>query len=202
MGSISINPMKTTNAKGSFGIESNGLYQGVALDDPANRFNLAAGFVSTKETGVLFGGQPILEKIVGTNTNPMGTEISKAAKAADVCGFTVFNQAHNGLSSPQSPVPQYASGMSVSFYRIGSNMRVPLKASAAVVALGTNGAPTNTKLAWDFTNQELIVATGDDDALPIKLLAIQAGNSKTVEYDAETGFATWNNSGDCALVLL
>jgi hypothetical protein len=48
--------------------------------------------------------------------------------------------------------------MSVSFYRLGSNMRVPLKASAQVVALGTSGASVKTPLAWDFVNNQMTTA--------------------------------------------
>jgi hypothetical protein len=36
--------------------------------------------------------------------------------------------------------------------------------------------------------------------LPVKV--IEAGNSKTVSYDSVTGFLTWNNTDNCALVLL
>ena len=43
MANLSLNPMATTNAAGSFGVQSDGFIQGVALDDPANRFNLASG---------------------------------------------------------------------------------------------------------------------------------------------------------------
>ena len=39
MANLSLNPMATTNAAGSFGVQSDGFIQGVALDDPANRFN-------------------------------------------------------------------------------------------------------------------------------------------------------------------
>ena len=46
MANLSLNPMATTNALGSFGVQSDGYVQGIALDDPANRFNLAAGTVA------------------------------------------------------------------------------------------------------------------------------------------------------------
>ncbi|HAL6008877.1 TPA: hypothetical protein H6S95_003618 [Escherichia coli] len=36
MATLSLNPMATTNALGSFGVQSDGYIQGVALDDPAN----------------------------------------------------------------------------------------------------------------------------------------------------------------------
>ncbi|EMU9595378.1 TPA: hypothetical protein SG251_000088 [Escherichia coli] len=286
MANLSLNPMATTNAAGSFGVQSDGFIQGVALDDPANRFNLASGTVATTETKPLWGGLPVAELLPGVNSSPRGSTIRRAASLAELEGFTVFNQAHNGLTTPQSPVPLYASGMSVSFYRLGSNMRVPLKASAQVVALGTAGASVKTPLAWDFVNNQVTTAAAAafagadidttavtysngvatattasahgltagqyvkisgvepaayngtvvvltvpstttftyapasapggsattqgtigavaqaDITLPVKVISIESGNSKTVSYDSATGFITWNNTDSCALVLL
>lgn len=286
MANLSLNPMATTNAAGSFGVQSDGFIQGVALDDPANRFNLASGTVATTETKPLWGGLPVAELLPGVNSSPRGSTIRRAVSLAELEGFTVFNQAHNGLTTPQSPVPLYASGMSVSFYRLGSNMRVPLKASAQVVALGTAGASVKTPLAWDFVNNQVTTAAAAafagadidttavtysngvatattasahgltagqyvkisgvapdayngtvvvltvpstttftytpasapggsattqgtigavaqaDITLPVKVISIESGNSKTVSYDSATGFLTWNNTDSCALVLL
>ncbi|HCI9669338.1 hypothetical protein ACKLLO_25395 [Klebsiella pneumoniae] len=286
MANLSLNPMATTNAAGSFGVQSDGFIQGVALDDPANRFNLASGTVAATETKPLWGGLPVAELLPGVNSSPRGSTIRRAVSLAELEGFTVFNQAHNGLTTPQSPVPLYASGMSVSFYRLGSNMRVPLKASSAVVALGTNGASVKTPLAWDFVNNQVTTAAAAafagadiattavtysngvatattasahgltagqyvkisgvvpaayngtvvvltvgsattftyapasapggsattqgtigavaqaDITLPVKVISIESGNSKTVSYDSATGFLTWNNTDSCALVLL
>lgn len=39
-------------------------------------------------------------------------------------------------------------------------------------------------------------------ALPVKIIEMQKGNSKTVAYDSATGFATWNDSGNAAVILL
>ncbi|WP_335952274.1 hypothetical protein [Klebsiella michiganensis] len=287
MANLSLNPMATTNAAGSFGVQSDGFIQGVALDDPANRFNLASGTVAATETKPLWGGLPVAELLPGVKSSPRGSTIRRAVSLAELEGFTVFNQAHNGLTTPQSPVPLYASGMSVSFYRLGSNMRVPLKASVQVVALGTAGASVKTALAWDFVNDRVTTAaaaafSGSDIAtssvtysngvatattasahgltagqyvkisgvapaayngtvvvlsaptattvftyapasapggsattqgtigavaqaditLPVKVISIENGNSKTVSYDSTTGFLTWKNDDACALVLL
>ncbi|HDL8229674.1 TPA: hypothetical protein ACLFOO_004455 [Yersinia enterocolitica] len=158
MANLSLNPMATTNALGSFGVQSDGFIQGVALDDPTNRFNLASGTVSATETKPLWGGVPVVELIPGVSSSPRGSTIRRALGVADIEGFTVFNQAHNGLTTPQSPVPLFASGMSVSFYRFGANMRIPLKASPAVIALGTNNASVKTALAWDFVNNQITTA--------------------------------------------
>ncbi|MZK91764.1 hypothetical protein EAJ18_22475 [Citrobacter amalonaticus] len=286
MANLSLNPMATTNALGSFGVQSDGYIQGIALDDPANRFNLASGTVAATETKPLWGGVPVVELLAGNQSSPRGSTIRRAVSVAELEGFTVFNQAHNGLTTPQSPVPLYVSGMSVSFYRLGSNMRVPLKASAQVVALGTTGASVKTPLAWDFVNDQITTAaaagfsgsdiattsvafasgvatattasahglsagqyvkisgvaptayngtvvvlsvpsattftyvpatapggaattqgtigavTLSDITLPVKVLSVETGNSKTVNYDSSTGFLTWNNNDSCALVLL
>ncbi|EPV2640092.1 hypothetical protein MLS31_07630 [Escherichia coli] len=286
MANLSLNPIATTNAAGSFGVQSDGFIQGVALDDPANRFNLASGTVAATETKPLWGGLPVAELLPGVNSSPRGSTIRRAVSLAELEGFTVFNQAHNGLTTPQSPVPLYASGMSVSFYRLGSNMRVPLKASSQVVALGTAGASVKTPLAWDFVNNQVTTAAAAafagadidttavtysngvatattasahgltagqyvkisgvapaayngtvvvltvgsattftyapasapggsattqgtigavaqaDITLPVKVISIESGNSKTVNYDSATGFLTWNNTDSCALVLL
>ncbi|WP_334653510.1 hypothetical protein [Klebsiella michiganensis] len=286
MANLSLNPMATTNAAGSFGVQSDGFIQGVALDDPANRFNLASGTVAATETKPLWGGLPVAELLPGVKSSPRGSTIRRAVSLAELEGFTVFNQAHNGLTTPQSPVPLYASGMSVSFYRLGSNMRVPLKASVQVVALGTAGASVKTALAWDFVNDRVTTAAAAafagsgiatssvtysngvatattasahgltagqyvkisgvapaayngtvvvlsvptattftyapasapggsattqgtigavaqaDITLPVKVLSIENGNSKTVSYDSTTGFLTWKNDDACALVLL
>lgn len=161
MANLSLNPMATTNAAGSFGAQSDGFIQGVALDDPANRFNLASGTVAATETKPLWGGLAVAELLPGVNSSPRGSIIRRPVSLAELEGFTVFNQAHNGLTTPQSPVPLYASGMSVSFYRLGSNMRVLLKASAQVVALGTAGASVKTPLAWDFVNNGHHRSRGD-----------------------------------------
>lgn len=286
MAKLSLNPMATTNALGSFGVQSDGFIQGVALDDPANRFNLASGTVAASETTPIWGGIPVAELLPGAASSPRGSSVRRAKTLAELEGFTVFNQAHNGLTTPQSPVPLFASGMSVSFYRIGSNMRVPLKASAQVVALGTSGASVRTPLAWDFVNSQITTAAAAgfagadiattavtyasgvatattasahgltagqyvklsgvvpaayngtvvvlsvpttttftyvpvstpggaattqgtigavavaDITLPVKVLSIESGNSKTVSYDSTTGFLTWINNDSCALVLL
>jgi len=39
-------------------------------------------------------------------------------------------------------------------------------------------------------------------ALNVRVLNVAVGNSMTVQYSASTGFATWNRSGACALILI
>jgi hypothetical protein len=286
---LTVNPMLTTNAGGTFYVKSDGLIQGVALDDPAARYALASGTLSSSEIKPLWGGVAINELVPGVSSAPRGTTIKRATTLAEMVGIAVFNQAHNGLTTPQSPVPQFLSNMSVSFYRFGSGMRVPVKASDAIITQGSAGISVNHPVVWNFASDCLDVfttvaanvdttaivwtaptpaaagyatattasahglavgayvaitgavpaayngtvqvlsvpssttftftpvsvpagnattqgtvgaATQADVVLPVKIIEMQKGNSKTVSYDPATGFATWNDSGNAALILL
>jgi hypothetical protein len=281
--------MQTTNASGTFYVKSDGLIQGVALDDPAARYALASGTLSSDEIKPMWGGIGINELVPGISSAIRGSTVKRAATVGDLVGFSVFNQAHNGLTTPQSPVPLFLSNMSVSFYRFGSGMRVPVKASDAVITQGSAGISVNYPIVWNFANDCIDVfstvtadvATTDiswtaatanapgfatattsgnhglsvgayvaisgavpaayngtvqvlsvpsatkftftpvsvpagnattqgtvgaaaqaDAVLPVKIIEMQKGNSKTVSYDAVTGFATWNDSGNAAVILL
>ena len=183
---LTVNPMQTTNARGTFYTKSDGLIQGVALDDPAARYALASGTLANSETRPLWGGVAVNELVPGVSSAPRGTTIKRATSIADLVGISVFNRAHNGLTTPQSPVPLYLSNMSVSFYRFGSGMRVPVKASDALITLGSNaaGMSVNHPLVWNFATDSLDVFS--TAAADVKTTAIDwtapAGNT--------AGFAT------------
>lgn len=289
MSVLTVNPMQTTNAKGTFNIKSEGFIQGVAIDDPAARYALAFGALANSEIKPMWGGVAVNELLTGSDPSARGANIKRATSIAELVGFSVFNQAHNGLVTPQSPVPLFLSNMSVSFYRFGSGSRVPVKASDAVIALAATGISVNQPLVWNFATDSLDVfstvaasvdttaitytpATATADgfatattasahglavgsyvtitaavptayngtaqvlsvpsgttftykpasvptgaattqgavgvttqsavALPVKIIETQMGNSKTVAYDSTTGFATWNDSGNVAVILL
>ncbi|TKI02733.1 hypothetical protein [Martelella alba] len=150
-----MNPILTTNAAGSFSVQSNGLMQGMVFDDPETRYSLAAGILSTAETLPMWGGVGIFERIPADGQNPLGPVVGRAASFAALAGFSVFNQAHNGITTPQSNVPMMAGGMSVSYHRLGSRQRLAVACSAALVAAAPNSA-TNFAVGWDLTNQQLI----------------------------------------------
>lgn len=296
--SIAFNPVITTNAPGSFNISSQGYIQGVALDDPALRNELAGGVASLTDPFPFWGGQAISENVPGliSSTGPhpsLGGQLIHATQVAvagtpaqgDITGFSVFNQAHAMINTPQSPVPLASSGMTVHFYRLGSGIRIPVACDPALVAL--DGSIITQKVSWDFTNQQLVTAepaegvvaitsqtwantaggtvtvvttaahnlavgnhvtisgavpvgyNGDfivtssadnthftyalpgaaapggispattpghlnagGGILPVRVLEVDAGNSMTVSYDPVSGFATWNRSGACAVILI
>jgi hypothetical protein len=54
--------------------------------------------------------------------------------------------------------------------------------------------------ASTITGGSLTLGSGASSKLPCKVLNIDIGNSMVVEYDADTGFATWNRSGSCAVI--
>lgn len=286
MGNLSFNPMLTTNALGSFGVEWTGGFQGTALADPAVRFQLAGGILATSETLDMYGGIAISENIpspgVAVPSPTLGGLIKRATTLAQVTGFSVFDQNYAAINTPQSPVPLSAGGQMVNFYRFGTNARIWLNADPALVDLETG--LISQQVSWDFNAQQLVpYAAGYNAATPISqtytsatgilaltfsaapgpvagdqvsisgwtpaelngswsiastasagavlnlqlptglgslsptggqldagggalgirgVLRMEVGNSMTVDYDPNTGFATWNRSGTAALVLL
>ena len=197
MAEISINPSLTTNAAGSFNVQSLGFIQGMALDDPSVRNELAGGYLDAAETVPMWGGIAI-DELIAAVTESRGPSIKRAVSYATLTGFSVFNQNHAAISSPQSPVPLTPSGMLVNFYRLGSGARIPLKIDPALVTL--EGDIITTQVSWDFATQQIVAF--DTTALDVRVLEVAVGNSLTVTYDAGTGFATWNKSGSVAIVVI
>ena len=274
---IGFNPALTTNAAGSFSVRSDGLYQGVMLDSPTSLFQITSGLIASTETLPMWGGVAIFESIPLSSPFPLGSTIGRATNAPAIAGFSIFNQAHNGVTSPQSNVPTFSGSQTTNYVRLGSQVRVSVACPASLASL--DGSATSVQVAWDLTNQQLIpfqtiaannvatattwsagvasitttsahglstgayvAITGSVPAgyngtfqvtvtgastftyllavnpgtistegtvgatavgiLPVKLLAVSAGNSKTVTYDSVNNFANWNPSGSCALILI
>lgn len=297
---VTINPLLTTNAAGSFNISNFGLIVGTAYNDPAIRYQLAGGYLSPNETLPMWGGVAISEGIPGaanTPNNNLGgvitraTNVTSGSTANYLTGFSVFDQNYAAINSPQSPVPLTPSYGLVNFYRLGSLARIAVACDPGLASL--EGDPITQAVSWDFTAQELVAFTpaynnvtisnavwastnggqttftvgtnltavlaagstidvtgvvntggaggatnvfnGTWDvvsvtsgtvvvaqlasvspgtyasggtilaaggALNVKVLDFNIGNSMTVVYNAATGFATWNRSGNAAIILL
>lgn len=58
-----------------------------------------------------------------------------------------------------------------------------------------------TALVWGTFGGTIVLNVGTG-ALACKILEVQVGNSGTVVYDPVTGFATWNRTGACAMILI
>lgn len=195
MANLAFNPMQTVNGLGGFNVQSDGYVQGTAMDDPAIRNALAGGQIAAAATLPMWGGIGITELINAGSPLNINT-LDRAANFAALTGFSVFDQAHNLISSPQSNVPSAASGMTINFYRFGSGARIALAMDPALVSL--DGQLITSQISWDFTNQRVVAFA--TNALPVKILDFQVGNCKTVTYDAGANTANWNNSGSCILV--
>ena len=282
-GNISFNPLLTTTAAGSFSTYSDGYVQGQLMDDPVDRQKLFGGPLNSTETLPIFGGVGLYTNVPGLpaiNQGVLGTPVGRASTLANLTAFSLFNQAHNWISSPQSPVPLGAVGMTVPYVFLGSGARITVAIDPSLASL--DGGLTTQQVSWDFVNQRLVpyeptqaqiavtagtwaatnggtatittasahgLLVGDDftlagnvpaayngsftaiagttgdtivfllpaastpgsittdgylvaggGALPVQILNLNIGNSKTVVYSPTTGFATWNNAGSTALI--
>jgi hypothetical protein len=209
---ININPVLTTNAGGTFKISLDGMMQGMAMDDPAIRYQLTGGQLAPTETLPMFGGVPIAEHLPPTGSlwDPaLQNSIMRATAAVAPTGISVFNQNHAMINSVSSPVPQANVGMLVNFYRFGSRARIPMAMDPALLLqLAPPGYPVPVGLApaplyFNITNQWVTATAAGGIALPtvgINVIGYNLGNSMTVVYNSTTGFATWNRSGDTILL--
>jgi hypothetical protein len=149
-------PYATTNAAGSFSVQSAGYVQGVYQDAPATRYSLNIGTLSPNATSPIWGGMAISESIApasGYDRTQGGTVVAATA-LTNLTGFSVFNNAYAWPGSPQSPVPLAgASGMTVPFFRMGSGIAIPVAMDPSLVSL--DGSLITTQVSWDFNNQVL-----------------------------------------------
>ena len=194
---ITFNPQLTTAPQNSFLLTTEGYVQGAFMDDPSSRMYLTSGQIAASVSQPIWGGMAITENIPATNT--LGSSLVLAANNAGVTGFTVFNQANNGIITPGNNVQQYGAGMTTSFFRLGSNARVAVQCSSALANALDTGSIAQ-QVSWDFTNQQLIPYSSSIGALPVKVLSVSS-NSKIVSYSSSTGAVTWG-VGAAAIIQL
>lgn len=207
MGEISFNPWKTNgNFTNGFNVESDGLTQGDAQDDPAVRLQLCTGHIDKKFTDSMWGGYGILEQVPGITTTSTGSIIS-AATATKINGFTVFNQAYHGLITASSQVPQFTSPGTIHYYRFGSLARIPLPITAAVAALADEDNPTPvdaSDFVWDIT--KFIIDIGSSGSkgpkVPIKLLKVVGANNNLTVKKNDDGTLVWDTTMPIGLFMM
>lgn len=203
MSAISFDPFKTQGAPtGMFNVESRGLTQGDAHDDPAVRLQLCSGTLDSSD--VVWAGMGVMECIATTATNIAGANVKPAT--ASVCNaFTVSNQAYHGIITAGNNVPLFISGGSVHYFRIGSGARIPLPITAEVAALADgNEAVGSDGFVWDLTNNVIDVYSSASSANPklnIKLLMVSQQGNLTVKKNTD-GTVVWENDKPCGLFLI
>lgn len=157
---ITINPLLTGSAPGTFRKSSEGLIQGWSYDDPVTRNFLNIGVVKSDQTYPMWGGIGISERIP-VEPSRLGGNIIRATGltgASALTGFSVFDQNFAAINSPQSPVPLMPQGGACTFYRLGSGARIAVKCDPTLVSL--EGAIINPAVSWDFVNQILVPEIG------------------------------------------
>lgn len=187
--SLTFNPYLLSNAQNTFNVDSTGYTQGMALDDPAIRYQLCAGTLASTETLPMWGGVAISEYIPGATGTPatvLGGIIKRATTQAantsgQVTGFSVFNQASAMINSPQSTVPLAGIYGQVNYYRLGSGIRIPVAVDSSLVDL--DGSVITSQVSWDFTNQRL-----------------QPYDASTATYAIST--AVWSNTAGGILTIV
>ncbi|EGT3137586.1 hypothetical protein NPF39_001028 [Salmonella enterica subsp. enterica serovar Uganda] len=205
MADINFDPFKTQGSfAGSFNVESRGLTQGDAQDDPAIRLQLCSGTLDKNLDAPVWGGIGVVECVSTVAENVSGSTIKKAT--ASVCNaFTVFNQAYHGITTASNPVPLYLAGGSVHYYRVGSGARIPLPISAAVAALATGDDPVGADgFVWDMTDNCVDVYSSGSSSNPkvnISLLMVSQQGNLTVKKET-SGNVVWENGKPCGLFLI
>lgn len=195
MASISFNPQLTTSPSNTFLTSTEGYVQGATLDDTSARMWLNSGVIASTVTQPVWGGMAITESVPASNS--LGGNLTIASAAANVTGFTVFDQAHNMIIVPGNSVQQSLAGMTAHYFRLGSNIRIAVQCDATL-ANNLAGGAINQQVSWDFTNQKLIAFAST--ALPVKVLSVSA-TSKIVSYNSGTGALTWT-VGAAAIIQL
>lgn len=208
---ITINPQQMTNAPNTFTINTYGGFQGMFVDDPAIRNELISALVAPSQSTPIAAGYGITEFLptAGQEADSIGSVVTIATSQANLTGFTVWNQAHAMINSPQSPVPLASPGNgstgpggAVSIFRLGSGARLWVQC-ASTVATAFAGVAVNTVAYWDYTNQLLLSSPGGT-AIAVKVLKVDtAGRSQVIQSASaisSTGLGTWNYAGYSAMI--
>jgi hypothetical protein len=197
---VSFNPQLTTSPSNTFLQSTEGYVQGTTLDDTSARMWLNSGVVAATVTQPVWGGMAITEEVATVNANALGNSLQLASAAGNVTGFTVFDQAHNMIIVPGNTVQQSVAGMTINFFRFGSNIRIAVGVLSSIVATLDAGA-INQTLYWDPALQQL-TASGTSGAFQLpattKILSLNS-NSKTISYNSGTGALTWT-TGNAAII--
>lgn len=195
---ITFNPALTTQPQNSFALQSTGYVQGAFMDDPSSSMWLQSGLLDSAISVPVWPGMAISEYVPTADQNALGSTIKIATAATDITGFNTGNQSYNAIITPGNNVPQLSPLQTVQYFRFGSNARLAVKCSSALVTAAEAGL-VNQQVQWDYTNQELIPYT-TGTALPVKILSLNS-NSKVVDYNSGTGAVTWS-VGPAAIIQL
>lgn len=201
---VTINPMTSTNIQTAFSLQTDGFVVGTFLPDPAVRFQMEGGVVAATQSTPLWGGLPLkltvpANQLSNKFSSGLGPAIVIADSLVDINAWAVFDQAANGLIAPGSNAPQYGAGMTMNFFRGGSNARIVLPVLASDVASIISGAPTQS-LYWDPVNLRCTLTSTSNYGPLVVQIETANQNSKTISYNSGTGQLTWVETGSVVVV--
>src|SRR5208337_3552844 len=93
MSGVLINPIQTTNASGTFFINSDGLIQGTMMQQPNSRYNLRQGTIGG--TTPLYGGYAVQVAIASAANTVAGNAsgvLTPSTSIATINALTLFDQ--------------------------------------------------------------------------------------------------------------
>ena len=195
-------PSLTTSGQGLFnGASSSGLIQGQTFPDPSTRNALRSGIVSQSETIPMWGGVGVYADISPiSSTGPksvLGQVLGRAnslSGSTALVGFTVFDQAYNLVSDPNSPVGTAGSGQSINYYPLGSRARIAVACDPSLISL--RGGLINAQVSWDFTSQQLIPYTGAYPATTITNAVWASTSGGRTTFTVGTDLTSYINAAD------
>ena len=195
-------PSLTTSGQGLFnGASSNGLIQGQTFPDPSTRNVLRSGIVSQSETIPMWGGVGVYADISPiSSTGPSGVlgqvlgRANSLSGSTALVGFTVFDQAYNLVSDPNSPVGTAGSGQSINYYPLGSRARIAVACDPSLISL--RGGLINAQVSWDFTSQQLIPYSGAYSAATITNAVWASTSGGRTTFTVGTDLTSYINASD------
>ena len=180
---ISFNPQLTTSPANSFLLQTEGYVQGSFFsDDPAIRLSLLAGQLAATVGGSVWGGMAITENVQAPNSNQSGNSLVLATSVANTTAFSVFNQASNMIIVPGNSVQLAVAGMSMNYFRLGSNATIAVQCDPSLAANLDAGA-INQQVSWDF--KDSVLQTYNASTATVSVTSI------TSSYSSTTGLYTF-----------
>jgi hypothetical protein len=154
---------------------------------------IVSGVVSPSASGPMWGGLAITASL----QRPLGFSLQLAQSAAQITGFTVFDQSTALFRSKQDPVPSAGPSMGINFVNVGSGAQLVLQADPALLS-ALNGANASTPLSWDFNLQRVTAYSGAAGRLPCKSIVGAVDAAYVVACDGDR--VRWK-AGEAAVVL-
>src|SRR6185437_3817690 len=176
---ITLNPLPTTFASGTFNDSTVGYVAGSLYPNASTRNLIRTGFIGAAVTGLMYGGVGVTVSTQAAASPMLGPQLTIATAIGNLAGFLVGEQSAAPVQTPQSPVPLASPGMGFSVVEFGLGHCIALPMAAANAANLLTAADT-TQLTWAYTNQVLLPFTRGQipgpSSLPAKIIDVQIGN--------------------------